>query len=221
MSFQPSFWSPQGSPNGISPFANMLGAGGTALGMGMYKNPANPAMNDLNEIQGAISPYMMPWINAGTGALDDLQGQYQNLMNNPSSFLNKFQSTYQQSPGFQFNLDQGEKAIAQQQAASGMTGTPAAQQAMDKFATGEASQDFGSYMQRIMGMYGQGLQGEQGIMNNGFNASRDYSDTLGNILMSKAKLAYAGTQNQNQSNQGGLGSALGFLGGAAPYLATL
>jgi hypothetical protein len=230
---------------------NQIGAmGGGLLGAGLgqflgnWQNPVNQAGNTLNQIPGQMGQYYNPYISAGNqalpqlqqqynqllGGLPDLQQQYGNAMSNPGGVYNQIQSGYQQSPGFQFALKQALAGSNNANAAGGMAGSPMAQQQNMQVASGLASQDFNNYMQNALGVYGMGLQGEQGLYNEGlgglgglgqlgYNASNEMANNLGQSLLSKSMLQYAGqnAQNQNQGSMwGALGGGLGSLLGAFP-----
>ncbi len=119
-------------------------------------------------------------------------------MENPAEFMNAMGQQYQKSPGFDWNMKQGQAGIANANAAGGMAGTPQHEQQNAEMATGLASKDFNEYMQRIMGGMQLGAQGTQGLINQGGQMSSDLATNLAQALMSKSNLKYAGQNNQNQ-----------------------
>lgn len=232
---------------------SMLGPWGAAAGgvlgglMGGFgggdDNPYDAAKKYYNQIPGTIKPYFQPYINAGQDALGKLQGQYGNLlgnyngiqgqynqlMNDPNGFLNKIGSGYQQSPGFQWQMNQGMNAANNAAAAGGMAGSPQHQQQAATMAEGLANQDYYNYLNKALGMYGLGLQGNtnlygaglsglQGLNLMGYNASDQLAGGLANALMNQGNLAFAGSAAQNQS-QGDMWGDL--MGGAASLAAFL
>lgn len=201
--FSPSDW--------MNAFGNI--GGGLANLFGGGKNPADAAMGYYNQIPGAMGPYFNPYIQAGRQALGQLQGQYGQLINDPTQRLSQIGSHYQQSPGFGFEQQQGLNAITNAAAAGGMAGSPQHQQQAAQLASNLAAQDYGNYMNRALGLYQTGLSGEGDINRMGFGASTDYATDLANSLMNQGNLAYAGQINRNQQ-QGGWGNLLGGLAGA-------
>lgn len=190
---------------------NILGG---VLNYSTYKNPAESAMPYLNQMGGQSGQYLNPYITAGQGAMGQLQGQYGNLISNPGQMFNQFGQSFQQSPGYQWQLGQGLQAANQAAAAGGMLGTPAHQQQSQQVAQGLANQDYYNYMNPVMNMYGQGLQGLQGINQMGYGASNQMANTLMEQLMAQAQTAAYGTQGQNQNIGGSIGSILsGIFGG--------
>lgn len=178
----------------------------------MPKNPADAAMLYLEQIPGTIKPYYNPYINAGQGALTNLQQQYQSLLRNPGSFLSSLMKGYQQSPGYQFNMNQAMNASNNAAGAGGMLGTPAHQQQSATLASNLASQDYNNYLSQILQMYFGGLHGEEGLNQMGYGASNELANSLGNNLMNQGNLAFQGQANQNQSQADFWNSLLGAVG---------
>lgn len=174
-----------------------------------YSNPADAAMPYLQQIPGTISPYYQPYINAGGDALQDLIKQYGQLINNPGSVISNVGAGYQQSPGYQYQMNEGLDAANASAAAGGMLGTPYAQKQNTQVAEDIANKDYQQYLNEALGLYGAGLQGEQGVNEMGFGASKDLAGDLASNLQNEGQLAYAGTANQNASNAGVINDVLG------------
>lgn len=188
----------------------------------MSTNPATSAMPYLQQIPSTISPYYQPYINAGSSSLNQLMGQYTNLLTNPSMMLNNIGSGYTQSPGYQSQYNQAMNASNQSAAAGGMLGTPENQQQSAQMATDLANQDYWNYMNHALGLYQTGLSGEQGINQMGYGASNELANSLANNLQSEAGLTYAGQSEQNKidamnkASQDQMWGSL--LGGAMSFL---
>lgn len=183
---------------------------------GHNKNPAKSAMPYLDQIPGQVSPYYQPYQQAGAGALADLQKQYGSLLNDPGAMYKKFGEGYQQSPGYQFKLQQGLDAANNASAMGGQLGTPQHQQLDTQVTQGIANQDFNDYMQNIMGLYGQGLQGEQGLNTMGYGANTDYAQMLAQLGGNKAQYAFGGQAGQNQMNSQSMSNLMGLIGLLGP-----
>lgn len=198
--------------NGLQDLMKMQGFGGIGAGLGNmfgnWSNPADAAMPYFGDISNELKNYMNPYIQRGNQALDVTQGQYGNLINDPSAMYNKIAAGYQQSPGFQFALKQSLNSADNRNSAAGMSLSPQAEQNRMQVATGLANQDFGNYMGRAMNLYDTGLSGMQGIGNMGFDASKSLSENLASMLLSQAQLAYQGQNAENQHDGGGLGSLI-------------
>jgi hypothetical protein len=180
------------------------------------KNPGTVANNYISQIPGQTKPYYQPYMDAGKGALSDLQNQYKDLLSGNTQ--NQLGSNFKESPGYQYNLQQALGAGNNASAAGGMLGTPMHQEQNMGIAHGLASQDYNNYMQNQIGLYGSGLHGEEGLNNQGFEANKGYADTLGNALSQQGAYGFAGQTGQNQYKQQGMSDIFGGLGGAASGL---
>ncbi len=199
----------------------MLGGLGSAAGgiAGLFGNknknkPATAANQYLDQIPGAMNPYYQPYMDAGKGALGSLQGEYGSALNDPNAIYNKLAGGYKESPGYQFKLKSALGAGQNASASGGMLGTPQDVQQQEQIGHDISDQDFEKYMQHMSGIYNRGLEGEEGINKQGFDASTGYGNMLGSILGQKGKMAYEGAnaantaKGQNWSNIfSGLGSA--------------
>jgi hypothetical protein len=199
---------------------SMLAGAASAIGgiAGLFskrKNPGEEANKYLDKIPGMVNPYYQNFINSGNQQLTNLTGEYGNLVNNTGDVYNRLAGGYKESPGYQFKLRQALQAGGNASAAGGMLGTPQHEQQSMGIANDIASQDFNNYLQNQMALYGQGLQGQQGLETQGYNASTGYGDILGNVQGQKAQNAYAGTAGANQnfaSSIGNIASGIGQMG---------
>jgi hypothetical protein len=97
---------------------------------------------------------LMPYMTAGTNAL----GQESDLLGlNGQAAADAAMATYQKSPGYQFQMDQGLRAVDAGAAAKGMLRSGATIKGEETFGQGLANSDFGQYYNRLFGMSGQGL----------------------------------------------------------------
>src|SRR6266852_1856800 len=122
MAFNPPGGNSMGSKDWMGLGLTGLGALG---GLMSYDNPSEGAMPYLNQIKDTMTPYYDPYINAGKQALPTLQSQYQQLLSDPTALLRSIGGQYQQSPGYQFQVDQMTRGANQAAAAAGMSGSPA------------------------------------------------------------------------------------------------
>lgn len=178
-------------------------------------NPANSAMPYYNQIPGMLQNAYNPWIQGGMQDYGMYQGQLGQLINDPAGKMNSFGKTFQQSPGYQFQVDQSLGAANRAAAAGGMAGSPAEQQSIAGTVNNLANQDYYNYLNHVTGMYGQGMSGLNDMSRMGFQASNSLADSLAASMMNQGNLAYSGQMNQNQSNQGMWGGLFGMLGQGA------
>lgn len=170
--------------------------------IGGGKNPADEANKYLERIPGQTKPYYDPYIQQGQDANKLLMEKYGDLINDPNALYNKFSEGYKESPGYQTRLQSALRGAGNAAAAGGMAGSLEHQQHSAEKAMDLSSKDFEDYLNHILGLYGAGLQGEQGLGEQGFKASTGYGDMLANLLSSQAQYGYAGQagQNANRAN---------------------
>lgn len=191
-------------------------AGGGALGGWIASlfghDPFASSGQYMDKMPGLYQQSFGPYMQEGQQDLPYLRNQYQRMLEDPSGFLSKIGEGYKASPGYQYQVNEATRQANQAAAAGGMLGSPAEQAALAKRVSGIASQDYGDYLNRALGIYGGGLQGVQGLENQGFKGAQDYARNLSDYLQSRAQLAGAQTGYQNQQMQGA-GSMLGGLAG--------
>lgn len=197
--------------SGIGDFLEGGGLLGGLLGGG--NDPGDAASQYYHQIPDILKKYLGPYANRGNEVYPDLQAQYHQLMNDPGELLNKWGQGYQQSPGYQFQVDQATGAANRAASAGGMLGSPQHQQNIANTVNQLANQDFNQYLSGILGLYGKGLSGEQTIYNTGAGVGTNLGEDLSNSLMNQGNLAYSNAMNKNQSNQQLLGMLLGLAGG--------
>jgi hypothetical protein len=193
-----------------------LGAGigggiGGLLGSLFMKDPSTAANKYYGQMEKQTGQYLNPYIQQGLGSMGQLGGQYGNLINDPSAMLAKFGAGYKQSPGFQNQMKQALAGAGHAAAAGGMAGSPQHEQQNMELASDLSAKDYNNYMNQVMGLYGQGLQGQQGLANMGFGASRDMANNIAQMLEQQAQAAY----QQQASKRSGFSNFISGLGGLA------
>lgn len=175
-------------------------------------DPSGDANKYLDQIPDTLKQYFQKYINAGNGSMNTLQGQYSDLLNDPGSLLSKIGKGYQKSPGFEFEKNQGLTGINNAAAAGGMLGTDQHQQQAGELSTNLANKDYNDYMQKALGLYGQGLSGEEGFEKQGFDASTGLGKMLSDLLSKQGQNAFNQGAADNQGISDFLGGLLGFGG---------
>lgn len=191
--------------------------GGLAGGLlgGLFGGDSGPGADDfLSKIPDELKPYLEPYSKAGIGAMGDLQKQYGGLMSDPAGFMQHLGSQYQQSPGLHFAIQQALQGAGHSAALGGMAGSPAAQQQSQQLATNLGQQDYYNWLNKAMGVYGQGLSGEQNLANMGLEGGSQMAQAIGQALSAQAQAAQE-RQAAGAQSGGGIGGFLGDLAGAA------
>lgn len=124
------------------------------------------ASGQVSAQQGQNQAAYAPFVNQGLAGLDlygnalglgGLDGQAQ------------AQRTFQSSPGYQFQMDQGVQALDRSAAAQGGLLSGGAAKALTGFGQGLANQDYGQWLDRLnnVGQQGQQAVGQQQVLNSG------------------------------------------------------
>jgi hypothetical protein len=187
------------------------------FGGGKKNNPMEEANKYLSQIPGVGHQYYDPFINQGQAAGQKAQSQYDMLLADPVGFINKLMEGYKPSEGYKFANEELTRGMGNTAAAGGIAGTPLDQMNQAKGTQGLLSKDMQQFLQNVLGRYDIGLGGEQGIANQGFQASGSLADLLGGALNQQGGLAFQNAQNQNSNRNdifGTLGKALGVGAGA-------
>jgi len=164
-----------------------------------------------------------PWRNVGQSALYRLAGLSGLSKTGKGDAGTPDYSAFTSSPGYQFRLDEGMKAIERSAAARGGLRSGATMKSLNNYAQGEASQEYGNEWNRMAGLAGVGQTA------NGQNqqAGQAYANSLQSAYTNAGNArasAYQNTGNAISSSVNGLASIYGYNatfgggggGGAAP-----
>ena len=99
------------------------------------------------EMYGQNIEQLAPWREAGLGAL----GDFQNELGNYAGYV-KDPSSYEQSPGYNWLVNQGVGAIDRGASATGKLDSGQRSKDLMEFGQGLASQDYGNFMGRYRGL---------------------------------------------------------------------
>jgi hypothetical protein len=186
---------PQITPG--SPLAGMTAGGGA----GPNGQPSTPAAMQDGLAQSGIQPGSQPGAAGGAGS--GIASLFQ-----PFSYT---AGQYQQSPGYQFTLQQGLQAIQNQASATGMNLSPNTMKDLSGYAEGLANQDYQQSYQNAYNAYTL----NQSNMLNALGGMAGYGNTAANNLGSAAGSTGANvastisnTANNVSANQIGAGNAL-------------
>jgi hypothetical protein len=197
-------------PVAIPLIGGLLAGGGSLLGGWLQSKAADKASQaQVAEEQQALALQeqqlgkLNPWINVGSGANYTL-GQLYGIgagggsANAPQDF-----SSFFNSPDYQFAKQQGQAGLVNYQNAEGLGGSGAGLAAASTFNQGLATQQFGNYFNRLMGLSQLGASAaEAGV--GGANAA---AQTMGNIGQSQAS-GIIGSANALSGGISGAGNSL-------------
>lgn len=110
-------------------------------------------------------------------------------------------SGFRESPGYQYAVGQGEKALGRQASAQGFLNTGQQKQALQRHGQGMASQDYYNYLNSLMAASGRGLTATGQMGQAGQAYSQNVSNVLGNLATGQSNLALLGGQNRASTYQ--------------------
>ncbi len=213
-------------------------AGGSGLNLAGVSgdagaNGGNPAFTNsatsTNPTLGYQNPGQVGYIGAANGGVPQgQQGVLQMQQANPQAALDQYKSTpgyqllnapgaYQQSPGYQYAMDQAMNQVQNNASARGMLESGAVIRDMQKNASGLAQQDYGNWWNRQNQLYGdyqnrlQGLAGgptgSADAMTAGANAAQANLQTgsnLGSLFGNQGTSGMGGIMNTAAAQAGNM-----------------
>lgn len=190
------------------------------------KSPMDEANKYLNQIPGIAHKGYDPYVTEGRDASGKTKTKYEELMSDPTGFINKLMEGYKPSEGYQFQKEELTKDLGNTAAAGGIAGTPQDQMNQGQGVQKLLSADMQQFLKNVLGVFNTGLEGEEGVAGRGYDASGKLTDALGGAMNQKGGLAFQNAQQNNQNKNdmwsifgkalgAGAGSFFGPIGTAA------
>ncbi|MBY6005373.1 hypothetical protein KUV62_15720 [Salipiger bermudensis] len=129
------------------------------------------------------------------GKTYNTMGEAQRAANNAAGY--EYQG-FQETPGFQYALDQSQEAINRNAAARGMRLSGATLNALATDAQGRQNQEYNNWLNRIAGLAGQGQSSASQTAAYGTN----YANQAGQNMMAAGQARASGYQGVNNALQG-------------------
>ncbi|MES4992110.1 hypothetical protein ABVB70_17350 [Agrobacterium radiobacter] len=146
-----------------------------ATGNKIIADGENKSRGALDQAIGAYQP----WADSGTAA-NTMYGNAIGL--NGADGNAAATGAFQAGPGYQFALDQGTQAALRGASASGMLNSGNTLTALSQYGQGLANQEYGSWLDRLSGVSGQGLQAASGQAGQYGNIANLYQNSANNQL---------------------------------------
>jgi hypothetical protein len=118
-------------------------------------------------------------------------------------------SLFRQQPGYQFQVQEGEKGVRNNLAALGMKNSGAALKALTRFRTGLADQSYGTYMDRLSNLAGAGGNAVSNINSTGSQTANAVNNSLSGMASTLTN-----TGNNVANSLSGMGGTLQDAGAA-------
>lgn len=160
---------------------------------------ANRQMKLAERIYDEQSANFSPFLDSGTNALRALNFEM-GLGEAPEGY-----GGFTASPGYQFRMDQGRKAIEASAAARGGLFSGATGQALNEFGQGLASQEYDTYFNRLAGLTSTGLA----AAGNQAQAGNAFTQFGSNALANQGDARAAGIAGMASGVNTGINNALG------------
>jgi hypothetical protein len=121
-------------------------------------------------------------------------------------------STLEGLPGYQFQLDQGNRAVKNALAARGLGGSAGAvAKGVANYTQGLAQNSWGNLVDKLQNVFGAGTNAMQGVVNTGANAVNSLTGA-GTAATNSINSALGGIGNANANMYNSIGGAVGNIG---------
>lgn len=202
--------------------AAAIGAVGSVASGAMAASAANSAANaQVSATEKAIQAQKeseqqarqdsLPWMEAGKAALNQYMAEIGVDTGSNSEQL-AAGSKFTETPGYKFDIQEGEKGVVNNLAALGLRRSGSALKALTDFRVGLAEKYRGQYLDRLSGAAGMGQQQSSNLANISLVSGANQAQSLKDIGNAKAS-GYIGAGNAwSQGISGAAGNIAGGLG---------
>jgi hypothetical protein len=161
-----------------------------------------PASIQQQAANTTAAPQTAP-VPQGTTAQQALANQYRSgTLGMQVTPADTVLSRFQQSPGYQFAMQQGLQALDRSAASKGLTGSGAALKGVTEYAQGIANQEFGNYQGRLAQMAGMGANAAQIASNAALQGGAAQAETASNAGASIGNISTSSASNIANINMG-------------------
>jgi hypothetical protein len=157
----------------FSALSGVIAQQGAQAGGNMAASAANRAAQMQQDEATRARAALSPWVAAGGGAIGKVTnllglgtlktngGNYNTYGLDPAGAKETQQQAladFETSPGYQFRMDEGSKALDRSAASRGLLRSGAQQKAITDFGQNIASEEYGNYMNSLLAVSGLGSQ---------------------------------------------------------------
>lgn len=154
---------------------------------------------------------ILPDLTAGPMGTKGGTGQ---TAQSPSQMAMTERRGFQETPGYQFQVQEGEKGVLNNLSALGMRDSGAALKSLTNYRMGVANQEYGNYLNRLAGVAGMGQSQVQSNNNTLMSGASNIGNAVQNAGAARAS-GYVGAGNAWGNALGGvtnsIGGALGMM----------
>lgn len=166
----------------------------------------NAALGDINTQYGKAADTFQPIYDTAEGNYERLSDEQKNgdFSIGKQTPFSLSTSQFQEDPGYQFALSQGEDAIKNGASAGGMLRSPQTAKALDAYATGQADQEYGQVYNRLKDAsdtaFNQNFEGDNANFEQGMNLASPMLSAAGSLANIDTGLGQQ--QSQIEQNKG-------------------
>lgn len=209
--------------------AAVLGAGALSAGASIWgankaanaqTSAANAGIQNQREMYETNKAVLAPYINAGVGGLDNLKEWI-----NPTSGNNVLSSlirlvtpgadmtdTLRSTPGYQFQENQGTRAIMNRLASRGLGGSAGAvARGIGQYVTGLADSTWGNVVDKTRSVFDTGYNALSGLVNTGLTAGGALAG-IGTKTADAISSGLTGMGNAQAAGYNAIGAGIGNFG---------
>lgn len=191
----------------------VVGAGASLAGSSKQAKAAGQAAKYQKEMYEQTRADLLPYNTAGQGALNNLMGN----LGYYTSPVQMGKAELVNTPGYQWNLQQGLKSVQNSAAARGLGNSGAALKGAAAYATGLADSTYQNQFNNAVTNKQNAYNNLMGIVNTGQNAAAQTGSAatqtganVGNSLIQQGNAQAAGYMGAAGALGGGLNSYLGY-----------
>lgn len=178
-------------------------------------NPADYARQFMNNVPQYGKDAYNPYIQQGQEAFGNLSPEYLEMLKNPQAMLNKDMAGYEESDLYKYMAPRLEQGMENTAAHGGYAGTMGDRLNHADLVRGLMSQDIGSYLDRVKGYRGTGMQGMESAVGRGFQGAGSLADYLGTADVNRSNLEFAGKSQQSMNKSSFMNALMKAMAAAA------
>lgn len=188
--------------------------GGSKGGGGFASVNSRPLFSRRDGAANHLASHSSPTFSVGGQTFDSRQEAEDFVSGQTGNFNYR---GFEASPGYQFQLEEGNKALERAAAARGLNLSGATLRESGRFNQGLANQEYGTHLNRLASLAGAG----QTAVGQQMSAGSNYASAVGQNNYAAGQARASGYQGVNNAIQGGLNNAFqiygmhqgGFFGG--------
>jgi hypothetical protein len=211
----------------FSALSGVISQQGAQAGGNMAASAANRAAQMQQDEATRARAALSPWVAAGGGAIGKVTnllglgtlktngGNFNTYGLDPAGAKETQQQAladFETSPGYQFRMDEGSKALDRSAASRGLLRSGAQQKAITAFGQGIASEEYGNYMDNLLAVSGLGGQAASSGNNTAANLTGNAADNIFRGGVARGSAYSAGANALASGISKGVENAAGVIG---------